>query len=96
MPANSYTIRDLVPEIIKKKPDLILIYLGHNEYYGALGIGSVESLGTSRFLVNTTLWFNKFKSVELLRNIINSDFINAMELFIRQCQIFIQKDLRVF
>lgn len=69
---NSYTIRDLVPEIIKKKPDLILIYLGHNEYYGALGVGSLESLGTSRFLVNTTLWFNKFKSVELLRNIINS------------------------
>jgi len=69
---NSYTIRDLVPEIIKKKPDLILIYLGHNEYYGALGVGSFESLGTSRFLINTTLWFNKFKSVELLRNIINS------------------------
>ena len=43
---NSYTIRDLVPEIIKKKPDLILIYLGHNEYYGALGVGSFESLGT--------------------------------------------------
>jgi len=69
---NSYTIRDLVPEIIKKKPDLILIYLGHNEYYGALGIGSFESFSSSRFIVNTTLWFNKFKSVELLRNIINS------------------------
>ena len=69
---NSYTIRDLVPEIIKKKPDLILIYLGHNEYYGALGVGSLESLGSSRFIVNTTLWFNKFKTVELLRNIINT------------------------
>jgi tetratricopeptide (TPR) repeat protein len=68
---NSYAIRDLLPDLLEKKPDLILIYLGHNEYYGALGIGSLESLGSSRFIVNTTLWLNKFKSVELLRNIIN-------------------------
>jgi tetratricopeptide (TPR) repeat protein len=68
---NSYTIRDLVPEIINKDPDIVLIYLGHNEYYGALGIGSFESLGSSRFIVNTTLWLNTFKTVELLRNIMN-------------------------
>lgn len=67
---NSYTIRDLMPELLKKQPDLILIYLGHNEYYGALGVGSLESLGSSRFVVNTTLWLNKFKTVELLRNVI--------------------------
>ena len=68
---NSYTIRDLVPEIIKKDPDLVLIYLGHNEYYGALGVGSFESFGSSRFIVNTTLWLNQFRIVQLLRNIIN-------------------------
>lgn len=67
---NSYAIRDLMPEIINKQPDLVLIYLGHNEYYGALGVGSLESLGSSRFIVNTTLWLNKFKTTELLRNII--------------------------
>jgi lysophospholipase L1-like esterase len=69
---NSYTIRDLMPEFLRKQPDLILIYLGHNEYYGALGVGSLESLGSSRFIVNTTLWLNKFKTIELLRNIIKS------------------------
>jgi hypothetical protein len=69
---NSYAIRDIIPEILKKKPDVILIYLGHNEYYGALGVGSVESFGSSRFIVNTTLWLNKFKTFELLRNIFNS------------------------
>ena len=68
---NSYAIRDLLPELLERKPDVILIYLGHNEYYGALGVGSLESLGSSRFIVNTTLWLNKFKSVELLRTIIN-------------------------
>ena len=69
---NSYTIRDLVPELLQKQPDLILIYLGHNEYYGALGVGSLESLGSSRFIVNTTLWLNKFKTIELLRNIVKA------------------------
>ncbi len=69
---NSYTVRDLMPELIKKDPDLILIYLGHNEYYGALGVGSLESFGSSRFIVNTTLWLNKFKTVELLRNIVKT------------------------
>jgi lysophospholipase L1-like esterase len=68
---NSYAIRDLLPELLEKKPDLVLIYLGHNEYYGALGVGSLESFGSSRFIVNTTLWLNKFKSVEFLRNIVN-------------------------
>lgn len=67
---NSYTVKDLMPELLKKEPDLILIYLGHNEYYGALGVGSLESLGSSRFIVNTTLWLNKFKTTELLRNIV--------------------------
>jgi lysophospholipase L1-like esterase len=69
---NSYAIRDLIPEILKIKPDLILIYLGHNEYYGALGVGSVESFGSSRFIVYTTLWLNQFKTIQLLRNIIGT------------------------
>lgn len=69
---NSYTVRDLMPELLKKQPDLLLIYLGHNEYYGALGIGSVESFGSSRFVVNITLMLNKFKTVELIRNIVKA------------------------
>lgn len=69
---NSYTIRDLIPGVIEQKPDLILIYAGHNEYYGALGVGSRENIGNSRQLVHTLIWLNKFKSVELLRDIISS------------------------
>jgi len=65
---NSYTIRDLFSGVLEQKPDLILIYTGHNEYYGALGIGSMESLGTSREMVNLLLYLNKYKTVQLLRN----------------------------
>ena len=67
---NSYTIRDLFPGVLEQKPDLILIYAGHNEYYGALGVGSLESLGTSREMVNLILYLNRYKTVGLLRNTI--------------------------
>ncbi|MDH3268616.1 MAG: SGNH/GDSL hydrolase family protein, partial [Ignavibacteria bacterium] len=65
---NSYTIRDLLPGVLEQKPDLILIYAGHNEYYGAFGVGSNENVGNSINIVNFVIWFNKFKSVQLVRN----------------------------
>jgi len=66
---NSYTIRDIFPGALKQQPDLIIIYAGHNEYYGALGVGSMESFGTSRSIINLVLTLNKFKTVELITNI---------------------------
>lgn len=67
---NSYTIRDLIPGVIEQKPDLVLIYAGHNEYYGALGVGSMESIGRSRKIVNLVLYLEKFKTIKLLRNLL--------------------------
>ena len=67
---NSYTLWDLFPGVLEQKPDLILIYAGHNEYYGALGVGSLESLGKAPFIVHTALYLNRFKTFQLVRNII--------------------------
>lgn len=66
----SYTIRDFMPEVIEQKPDVVLIYTGHNEYYGALGVGSLESLGKSRTLVNLYLSINHFKTVQLVKDLL--------------------------
>ncbi|MCF8432366.1 MAG: tetratricopeptide repeat protein, partial [Melioribacteraceae bacterium] len=74
---NTYTIRDFVPGVIKHKPDLVLIYAGHNEYYGALGAGSTISLGNNRFLVNAIIKLREFKTTQLLQNIISG----VMSLF---------------
>ena len=68
---NSYTLLDLLPGVLKQKPDLILIYAGHNEYYGALGVGSVQSYGSSRSLVKLMLYLDNFKVTQLLRNSIH-------------------------
>lgn len=69
---NSYTLRDLFPGVIEQKPDLVLIYTGHNEYYGALGVGSLESVGQYRFFVNLLLKLNEYRTTQLLRNFISS------------------------
>ncbi|MBN2000134.1 SGNH/GDSL hydrolase family protein [candidate division KSB1 bacterium] len=50
--SNSYALLDFMDEVLKYKPDGILIYTGHNEYYGALGVGSTESLGKNQFRYN--------------------------------------------
>jgi len=67
---NTYTLLDFMDEIIEQKPDALLIYAGHNEFYGALGAASVESLGKVRWGVNFFLKLQRFKTFLLLRSII--------------------------
>ncbi len=45
---NSYALLDFMDEVLNKQADLILIYAGHNEYYGALGVASAESIAKYR------------------------------------------------
>lgn len=39
---NSVTLKDFSRQIVKYEPDAFLIYAGHNEFYGAYGVGSKE------------------------------------------------------
>ncbi len=67
---NSYTLLDFADEIIAQQPDAVLIYTGHNEYYGALGVGSAESLGRNPTFVRLYLRLQRLRTVQLLRNIV--------------------------
>ncbi len=64
---NSYTLLDFADEIVAQKPDAVLIYAGHNEYYGALGAASSESFGKSPGLVRAYLRLRRFRTVQLVR-----------------------------
>ncbi|MGE5429642.1 MAG: SGNH/GDSL hydrolase family protein [Syntrophomonadaceae bacterium] len=74
MAINSFALRDLMPGVLHQKPDLILIYCGHNEYYGALGAASTRCLGRSRPLKNLMLYLERFKTVELMSDIVSYAF----------------------
>lgn len=69
---NTFLIRDILPAVLEQKPDCILIYTGHNEYYGALGIGSTQSFLPGRKLTNLYISLKKFRTFQLLENIIRS------------------------
>ena len=69
---NSFTLRDYAKEILKYKPDAVLIYAGHNEFYGAFGVGSNENMSKSPGLTRLHLWFMDFRFYQLFRNITSS------------------------
>ncbi|MFC1489076.1 tetratricopeptide repeat protein [Thermodesulfobacteriota bacterium] len=67
---NSYTLLDFMDEVLAQQPDAVLIYAGHNEFYGALGASSTISLGNQRALVNLYLRLKKLRTFSLLTDII--------------------------
>jgi lysophospholipase L1-like esterase len=67
---NSYTLLDFMDEVLENQPDAILIYAGHNEFYGALGVASTESLGKYRWAVELYLKLEKYRTFLLLRDLI--------------------------
>ena len=73
---NSYTVLDFGKQLAQYHPDAVLIYTGHNEYYGALGVGSTSYIGSNRFLVQTLLKLRTLKVVQLFNNCIKK--VSAM------------------
>ncbi|MBE9464738.1 hypothetical protein ACFP1I_18065 [Dyadobacter subterraneus] len=65
---NSYTVAGFAKEVINYEPDAVLIYTGHNEYYGALGVGSTENIGGNRFLIKLILKLRELKIIQLITN----------------------------
>lgn len=63
----SYTLRDFADEIVEIEPDAVLIYAGHNEYYGVFGVGSSLSVGGSPTFIRTYLALRRLRTVQLLR-----------------------------
>jgi tetratricopeptide (TPR) repeat protein len=69
MPAiNSFSLLDMTKEALAQKPEALIIYCGHNEFYGALGAGSTESLGRWRGAINLYLRLQRLKMMLFLRD----------------------------
>lgn len=66
---NSYTVNDIAHELVDFEPDMFCVYDGHNEFYGALGIASRESVAASRWLTRLYLRLVHFRTFLLFRNL---------------------------
>jgi tetratricopeptide (TPR) repeat protein len=65
---SSYTVADIAKELVSYQPDAILIYSGHNEYYGTLGIGSSSKLGGSPLITRVMLYLRQLRLTQLASN----------------------------
>ena len=65
---NSYTLLDFTDELLRQKPDAVLIYAGHNEYYGALGVASMENGSIPPWLKKLHLKIIHLRTYQLLQN----------------------------
>jgi tetratricopeptide (TPR) repeat protein len=62
---NSYTLRDFSDEVVGLKPDLVLIYAGHNEYLGVMGVGSALAARTGRWQTLSYIALRQFHLFQL-------------------------------
>jgi hypothetical protein len=65
---NSYTVLNFAKEVVNYEPDAVLIYTGHNEFYGALGAASTQTLGSNPRIINFILSLRDLKLAQLVIN----------------------------
>lgn len=69
---TTYTLLDFARQLTDYQPDVVLIYAGHNEYYGTLGVGSTSRWGSHPTLVRTMIWLRDFRLMQLIGNAVAS------------------------
>lgn len=71
---NSYVIWDLSRRVKDYKPDAIVIYAGHNEFYGSFGIGSTQfGAGKQIGLKRLTLRLKGLRLFQLFENLLKGE-----------------------
>jgi lysophospholipase L1-like esterase len=66
----SYSVLDFVQQLVRYDPDLFLICLGHNEFYGTLGAGSTSPAGATRGVTLLRVKLAQLRTYQLLSNAI--------------------------
>ena len=63
---NSYTVLDFGKAVLDYEPDAVLVYTGHNEYYGAMGVAATSDIGHSRSLARLLMTLRSFRLTQLI------------------------------
>jgi len=66
---NSFSLVDFMDEVLQQQPDAVIVYAGHNEFYGTLGAASTCRVGDSYLEKSGYLSTLKFKTTQLVRNL---------------------------
>ncbi len=92
----SFPVMYILDEAVKYDPDLVIVYSGNNEFYGAHGVASVHAFGRStgmmrlvRFARRSALvqWINDLTTREEAQQIEGSENRTLMEAVVADSQI---------
>lgn len=71
---NSYVLQDLASRILPYEPDAIVIYAGHNEYYGSFGVGtSMFGLGSSIAVKRLIIALKDLRLYQFIETVLRPD-----------------------
>jgi tetratricopeptide (TPR) repeat protein len=63
---TTYALVDFADEIIAQQPDAVVVYVGHNEYLGILGVGSTMRMSSRPWLTRAFLEVRELRLFQLL------------------------------
>jgi tetratricopeptide (TPR) repeat protein len=68
---NSYVIRDLSKRVLPYQPDAVIIYAGHNEFYGSFGAATTQFGFTDSIrLKHLILWLKNWRLYQVLEQLL--------------------------
>ncbi len=70
---TSHFVREFGRECLRYDPDLLVVYAGHNEYYGGLGVASTELVGPL-WLTRLYLQLQEYRVVQALSGLLRALF----------------------
>ena len=65
---NSNVVKDLAREMVDYQPDVVLVYMGHNEFYGPDGVGASWFEKNLPFLTDWKYSLRGLRLFELLQD----------------------------
>lgn len=66
---NSYTVLDFGKAVLDYEPDAVLVYTGHNEYYGAMGVAATKGIGHNRTLARLLMNLRGLRLTQLMASL---------------------------
>ncbi|SEJ02518.1 GDSL-like Lipase/Acylhydrolase family protein [Dyadobacter sp. SG02] len=83
---NSYTVLDFGKAMLDYEPDAVLVYTGHNEYYGAMGVAATKGIGHSRTLARLLMNLRGLRLTQLIASVTDkfSEMLSGEKVDLRE------------
>ena len=66
----SFPVLEIMTEALAYQPDLIVIYTGHNEFFGTYGTASIGRAGSRPWMLRATRWVHSLALVQVVEKLL--------------------------